>query len=292
MKPPPFEYVAAHSVEEALDVLVTHGWDAKVLAGGQSLIPTLNFRLAAPAILVDLNPVSELAFIEANGMLRIGAMTRQRTLERDETIARLAPLITAAMPHVAHPQIRTRGTIGGSLAHCDPAAELPAVCLALDATLVARSQRGERAIPARDFFFGLFSTALEPDELLTEIRIPPMPPNTRYAFREVARRHGDFALAGVALTLQLDEAGRIRAPRVALFGVHDAALLSESAMRLLDGAAPSEALVREAAEAVAHDIEPSSDIHASAAYRTHLAKVLTARALRDALGDALGHATE
>ncbi|RME10410.1 MAG: xanthine dehydrogenase family protein subunit M [Ardenticatenia bacterium] len=283
MKPPPFEYVAAHSLEEALDALATHGWDAKLLAGGQSLIPVLNFRLASPAVLIDLNPVRELAFVEANGVLRIGAMTRQRTLERHEHIARHAPLITAAMPFVAHPQIRTRGTIGGSLAHCDPAAELPAVCLALDATLVARSQRGERTIPARDFFFGLFMTALEPDEILTEIRIPPMTPDTRYAFREVARRHGDFALAGVALTLRLDAEGRIQSPRVALFGVHDAAVLAESAMRLLDGATPSEELLREAAHAVANDIEPSSDMHASAEYRTHLAQVLTARALHDAL---------
>lgn len=291
MKPPPFAYTAVHSLDEALDALATHGRDAKVLAGGQSLIPALNFRLATPAVLVDLNPVRELAFVEANGTLRIGAMTRQRTLERHPLIAQAAPLITAAMPYVAHPQIRTRGTIGGSLAHCDPAAELPAVCLALDATLVARSQRGERTIPARDFFFGLFMTALEPDELLTEIRIPPMTPDTRYAFREVARRHGDFALAGVALTLRLDDNGRIQAPRVALFGVHDAAVLAESAMRLLDGAIPSEELVREAAEAVANDIEPSSDIHASAEYRTHLAKVLTARALRDALGNALASPT-
>ncbi|GAP63910.1 carbon-monoxide dehydrogenase medium subunit [Ardenticatena maritima] len=283
MKPPPFEYVAAHSLEEALDALATHGWDAKLLAGGQSLIPVLNFRLASPAVLIDLNPVRELAFVEANGVLRIGAMTRQRTLERHEHIARYAPLITAAMPFVAHPQIRTRGTIGGSLAHCDPAAELPAVCLALDATLVARSHRGERTIPARDFFFGLFMTALEPDEILTEIRIPPMTPDTRYAFREVARRHGDFALAGVALTLRLDAEGRIQSPRVALFGVHDAAVLAESAMRLLDGATPSEELLREAAHAVANDIEPSSDVHASAEYRTHLAQVLTARALHDAL---------
>lgn len=283
MKPPPFEYVAAHSLEEALDALATHGWDAKLLAGGQSLIPVLNFRLASPAVLIDLNPVRELAFVEANGVLRIGAMTRQRTLERHEHIARYAPLITAAMPFVAHPQIRTRGTIGGSLAHCDPAAELPAVCLALDATLVARSQRGERTIAARDFFFGLFMTALEPDEILTEIRIPPMTPDTRYAFREVARRHGDFALAGVALTLRLNAEGRIQSPRVALFGVHDAAVLAESAMRLLDGATPSEELLREAAHAVANDIEPSSDVHASAEYRTHLAQVLTARALHDAL---------
>ena len=285
MKPAPFRYFAPQTLDEALSLLAEHGYDAKALAGGQSLVPAMNFRLAQPAVLVDLNRIPELAFVQAadDGGLRIGAMTRQRTLERDPLVEARAPLIHAAMPHIAHAQIRNRGTIGGSLAHADPAAELPAVALALDASFRLRSQRGERWVATSEFFVSLFTTALEPDELLVEVALPPPLPRTGWAIQEVARRHGDYALVGVATALTLDEAGRCRQARIALLSVGDGPVLAKKAAALLVGERPTPDLITTVAETVARDeIDPASDIHASAAYRRHLAKVLTRRALTEA----------
>ena len=193
MKPAPFEYFRPRSMDEALDLLAAHGPDAKPLAGGQSLIPAMNFRLATPAVLVDLNEIAGLSNVTSgDGFLRVGAMARHRSLERSEMVAGEAPLVAAAMPFIAHAAIRTRGTLGGSLAHADPAAELPAVMLALDAVFTLRSGRSSRTVCATDFFTGLFSTVLEPGELLTEVAIPRRPPRSAHAFEEMARRHGDL----------------------------------------------------------------------------------------------------
>jgi carbon-monoxide dehydrogenase medium subunit len=284
MKPAPFEYVCPRTLDEALSVLAEHGPDAKPLAGGQSLIPALNFRLATPSLLVDLNGLDELSYIEDGaGGLRIGGMTRQRAVERSALVRSRFPLVTETMPHIAHPAIRNRGTIGGSLAHADPAAELPAVMVALNATIALRSKSGDRAVPASDFFVGLFSTALQPGELLTQIRIPPARERSGFAFLEISRRHGDFALAGVAAAVELDEAGRCAGARIALFSVGDRPMPADQANRMLVGQVPSVEVIRAAAEAAAtRDIDPPGDIHASARYRRQLANVLTRRALERA----------
>jgi carbon-monoxide dehydrogenase medium subunit len=284
VKPPPFEYFRPHSLEEAIDLLATYGADAKPLAGGQSLIPAMNFRLAAPAVLVDLNDIPDLSNLssDANG-LRIGGMTRHRTLERSETVARDAPLVAAAMPFVAHAAIRTRGTLGGSLAHADPAAELPAVMLALEAVFTLCGRNGARTVCAADFFTGLFTTTLEPGELLTEVAIPRPSVRRAFAFQEIARRHGDYALAGAAASVAVDEGGRCTWARVALLSVADRPVLAEHAGHALAGEQPASETIRAAAEAAAaHDIDPPGDIHASAAYRRHLAAVLTRRVLERA----------
>lgn len=281
MKPAPFEFYRATSTDEALALLREHGHDAKPLAGGQSLIPAMNFRLARPAVLVDLNGVADLSGItvQPDGMLRCGAMTRQRTLERSGVVASNAPLIAEALPWVAHAAIRTRGTLGGSIAHGDPAAELPAVLAALGARYLVQSSGGQRWLSADAFMTGLFVTALEPGELLVAIEIPPLAPRTGWAFLEMARRHGDFALAGVACTLTLDSAGLCAGARIAAFGVGDGPVLCVKAAALLVGAAPGPNVLREAAAAVAADVDPPSDIHASGEYRRSLIEVLTSRAL-------------
>src|SRR3954451_661416 len=216
MKPAPFDYEAPASLDAALDLLARHGADAKILAGGQSLIPVMNFRLAEPALLIDINRVAELDFIrrDGDGTMRIGALTRQRRLERDSFVAAAAPLLHEAVPFIAHPQIRNRGTFGGSLAHADPAAELPALAVALDARLRLRRQGGDRWVDAADFFAGLFTTALEPEEILAEAAIPPAPPRTGLAFLEIARGHGAYARPGAAARLPLDAPGRCRAARL------------------------------------------------------------------------------
>ncbi len=286
MKPPAFKYYAPTTVEEALALLAEHGYDAKPLAGGQSLIPTMNFRLAAPAVLVDLNRVSELFYIRPgdDGGVRVGAMARHAQVERDPLIAERAPLVHETMPHIAHPQIRNRGTYGGSLAHADPAAELPAVTVALGGKVLARSQRGQRWIPAEDFFIGLFTTVLEPDELLVEIALPPMPARTGWAFDEVARRHGDFALVGAAGLVTLDERGHCADVRLVFMGVGEGPVVAREAMSILKGEEPSEEAIRAAAEKAAQaDVDPISDVHASAEFRRHLAKVLARRVLTKAV---------
>jgi carbon-monoxide dehydrogenase medium subunit len=283
MKPPPFEYYAPTTREEALQLLAENAGEAKVLAGGQSLVPSMNFRLAAPSILVDLNRIGDLVGIEVKGGdLVIGAMTRQRALERSPLVRERAPLITEAMPHIAHPQIRNRGTFGGSLAHADPAAELPALAVALDARMKAQKWDGgveERWIPASEFFLGVFTTALDYDEMLVGVEIPPLPPRTGTAFEEFARRHGDYSLAGACAVVTLGEDGTVSSSKLVLFSVGDIPIVSVSASDVLQGAAPTEEAIRAAAEAVDADIDPQGDIHATAEYRRHLSKVLARRVL-------------
>lgn len=285
MKPPPFEYFAPITVEEALSLLAEYGWDAKPLAGGQSLIPTMNFRLAQPAVLVDLNNISDLFYIHSgdNGGLRIGAMTRQSQVERDVLVRERAPLVHEAMPYIAHPQIRNRGTFGGSIAHNDPASELPAVTTALNARFRLRSQAGERWVSADDFFLGLFFTALGPDELLMEVTLPAMPPRTGWAFREMARRPGDYALVGVTAVVTLDERDRCEDARLVFFGVGEGPVVAQQAAGTLKGEVPTPEVIHAAAEAAAGaDIDPSSDVHATAEFRRHLARVLARQVLTEA----------
>ncbi len=281
MKPAPFVYHRPDTLDEALALLAEHGDEAKPLAGGQSLIPAMNFRLAQPAVLIDLNEVGELAHVGAGdgGTLRIGAMTRQRAVERSPLVRERAPLLHEAMPFIAHPQIRNRGTVGGSLAHADPASELPAVMLALAARFRARSAAAERWIPAPAFFTGLLSTALAPGELLVEIEVSPIAPNTGWAFMEIARRHGDYALVGVATLVSL-EAGTCRDVRIALLSVGDGPVVADRGAAILVGEAPTAEAIAAAAHAVAtEDIDPPEDVHASSAYRRQLAQVLARRAL-------------
>ncbi|HEX8361816.1 MAG TPA: xanthine dehydrogenase family protein subunit M [Longimicrobium sp.] len=281
MKPAAFAYHRPDSVEGALSLLAEHGYDAKLLAGGQSLVPAMNFRLAAPAVLIDLNRVPGLdAIAEMDGGVRIGAMVRQRAAERSELIAARAPLIAETLPFVAHAQIRNRGTMGGSIAHADPAAEMPAVMLALGARFRLRGPSGARVVAADDFFTGLFGTALEPEEMLLEIEVPAAAPGTGIAFDELSRRHGDFALAGVAASVQVDAEGRCTTARIALLSVGDGPVLAAGAASALAGQLPSAEAIRAAAHAAAQaDIDPPGDIHASPAYRRQLVEVLVGRVL-------------
>ena len=285
MKPAPFDYYAPTSVEEALDHVAQLSSDAKILAGGQSLIPTMNFRLAQPSALIDLNNIPELFYIRPNGDggVLVGAMTRQSTLERDPLIAERAPLVRAAMPYIAHPQIRTRGTFGGSIAHADPSAELPAVTVALGARYRVRNKAGERWIAAEEFFVSLFTTLLQPDEVLVEIALPPMPPRSGWSFQEVARQSGAYGLVGVAALVTLDDKKRCQQARVAFLSAGERPMLAQHAAKTLVGQAPTPAAIRAAAEAAAKDdVDPSSDIHASADYRRHLVKVLARQSLTEA----------
>jgi carbon-monoxide dehydrogenase medium subunit len=285
VKPAAFDWYRAGSADEAMALLAEYGNDAKPLAGGQSLIPAMNFRLARPAVLVDMNSAADLSGIELqpDGSLRIGAMTRQQAVERSGAVTAHAPLLAEAMPWIAHTQIRTRGTMGGSVAHADPAAELPAVFTALQARYQLKSLRGDRWIAAESFVTGLFETALEQGEIVASIEIPPAAPHTGSAFAEMARRHGDFALAGVACTVTVDESGRCSDARVALFGVGDGPVLSQAATTCLIGVLPDEGVIREAAAAIEPEVDPPTDIHASAAYRKHLSVVLVRRALTSAV---------
>jgi len=285
MKPASFEYQAPESLPAALDVLARHGGDAKVLAGGQSLIPVMNFRLAQPALLVDLNRISELDFLRRGegGGLRIGAMTRQRRLERDPLVQEEAPLLAETVPWIAHPQIRNRGTIGGSLAHADPAAELPAIMVALRGRIRLVKAGGERWVPATEFFAGLFTTALEPDEILAEIDLPPLPARTGWSFMEIARRHGDYAQVGIAALVTLGEDGRCREARLVFLSAGDTPVEAGAAAALLSGTDLGPEAVAAAADKASQDeIDPRDDVHASALYKRHLARVLTGRALRTA----------
>ena len=297
MKPAPFDYYCPRSLDEALALLAEHGGDAKPLAGGQSLIPAMNFRLATPAVLVDLNAIPALAYIDDNTdapasaarPVRMGAMTRHREVESSALVAERAPLVAMTMPYIAHPAIRTRGTIGGSLAHADPAAELPAIMLALNAQFTLTHRRGARSIAADEFFVGLFATALEPGELLTEIAIPPPTPRTGFAFQEISRRHGDFALAGVAAAVTLDASGRCSDARIALLSVADRPILAASAGHTLIGHPYSAEVTRAAADSAARDIDPPGDIHASSRYRRQLVNVLVRRTVQEAFDNTRRH---
>jgi carbon-monoxide dehydrogenase medium subunit/6-hydroxypseudooxynicotine dehydrogenase subunit alpha len=292
MKPAAFDYVSPDSLPEALEQLSTRE-DAKVLAGGQSLIPLMNFRLARPAVLVDLNRLGELAYIRREaGVLRIGAMTRHATLERSRLVARHFPLLRQAIEWVAHIQIRSRGTVGGSTAHADPAAELPVALTALDARFLARSVRGERWIAARDFFISQLTSALEPDEILVEIEVPPVPDGSGSAFVEYARRHGDYALGGAAVQLDVAGDGVVRSAAVALLGAGAVPLRAAGAEAALDGRAIDEVAARAAAAAAVEDLRPTGDIHGSSEYRRQLIEKLVARAVLQAAGHARARAAE
>jgi aerobic carbon-monoxide dehydrogenase medium subunit len=288
MKPPKFDYHAPRTVDEALALLGRYGGDAKVLAGGQSLMPLLNFRLARPAALVDLNRIPSLAFIEeSGGRVRLGAMTRQRTIEFSPLVAQRLPLLKEATRWVGHLPIRTRGTVGGSIAHADPAAEYPAVLTALEGEVVARGAKGERVIKAADLFQTYLTTNLTPDEILTEVRLPAMPAGAGYALEEFSRRHGDFAIVGIAAVVVRD-GQRCRTARLATAGAGPVPVRLRAAEEILErdglGDAAIEAAARKATELVA----PDADIHASADYRRHLTGVLTKRALVRAIGVARG----
>jgi carbon-monoxide dehydrogenase medium subunit len=284
MKPAPFDYAAPSSLADALALKAEHGDGAKFLAGGQSLVPAMNFRLVQAGLLIDLNGLAELDFVRAGGAeLRMGAMTRQRRLERDPLVAAQAPLLYEAIPWVAHPQIRNRGTLGGSLAHADPAAELPVVMLALEARLRAQSPRGERWITADDFFLGLFTTALTADEMLVEVALPPLPAHTGTAFVEFARRRGDYALMGVAAVVTLDSSGLVQRARLVYLNAGERPVLAAGASALLEGRKPTPETVAEASRLAAeNEIAPSGNVHASQAYQRHLAAVLTRRAVQRA----------
>jgi carbon-monoxide dehydrogenase medium subunit len=288
MKPAPFEYLAPDTLEQALQLLQAHGAEAKLLAGGQSLVPAMNFRVLQPAVLIDLNRVGALSYVEGDGQkLRIGAMTTERRLEFDPSVEQRAPLLAEAMPHVAHPQIRNRGTLGGSLANADPAAELPVIMLALGARFKVRRAAGERWVEAKDFFVGMFTTDLAPEEMLVEIELPFLQARTGWAFTEVAPRPGDYALMGVAALLSLDERGRCANTRLVFLNAGEGPIQAVEAGRLLDGQPPSEAAFEAAAAAASEkEIQPFGNLHASPEFQRHLARVLARRALSRAAGRA------
>ncbi len=285
MKPAPFDYYAPTSVDETCSLLARYGSDAKLLAGGQSLVPLLALRLAQPATLIDLNGVHELDYIRAddNGVA-IGAMTRQRTVERSSVMRETCPLLPAAVEWIGHPQIRNRGTIGGSLVHSDPAAELPALATLLDATFtITNAQGAKRTVKPDEFFVTYLTTAVEPEEMLSEIYFPTLPAGTGWSFVEVARRHGDFALVGAAATVALDSAGACSNVHIALFGVAPTATRSPSAEQALLNQKPDEQAIAAAASEVVKDIDPPGDVHASVEYRKYVATNLVRRALTEAV---------
>jgi aerobic carbon-monoxide dehydrogenase medium subunit len=291
MKPAPFEYYVPDSIEQVLNLLREHGESAKLLAGGQSLVPTMNFRVVQPGVLIDLNRVAELKYIrEQDATLRIGAMTRERELEVNPVIEKKTPLLAEAMPHVAHPQIRNRGTLGGSLANADPAAELPVIMLALGARLKVRNADGERWVGAREFFVGMFATDLAADEILVEIELPSTPPRTGWSFMEVAPRAGDYALMGVATLVTLDEERRCTQARLVYLNAGDGPVEAKEAGSVLEGKIPDANSINEAAVLASQkEINPFGNIHTSPEFQRHLAGVLTRRTLTQALERAQGN---
>ena len=286
MKLPPVDYEAPRTVSEAVELLAEHQDEASVLAGGQSLIPLLALRLAHPAVLIDINGIAELSGVSAtDGRVAIGAMTREYVAEESEIITDHVPLLAAALPLIGHEAIRSRGTVGGSLAHADPAAELPAVARALDAEFVVRGPSGERVIPAAEWFEGFLTTSRRPDELLTEVRFPTVGRGTGISFREVARRHGDFAIVGLAASLTLSD-GAISDVRLAFAGLSDVPVRADDAEDLLVGERPSAELFEEAARRATDDVDPPADVHGSAEYRRKAAAALVRRGLRAAAENA------
>jgi len=284
MKPAPFTYIAASSLDQALSLKAEYGDEARFLAGGQSLIPAMNFRLARPAVLIDLNGLAELAGIDRSEgeTIRVGAMTRYRALERDAGFLQACPLFADALPHIAHPQIRNRGTIGGNLSHADPASELPAVATAMRARMKIKSSKGERELDASEFFASLLTTSLEAEEMLAEIAFPAPRPRSGSCFMEVARRRGDFALAGVAAIVALDEQGQCTEVRLALCGVGETPVDASDAAASLIGQRCTEAAIETVVADVGNAIDPPGNVHASADYQRHIAGVLTRRALATA----------
>ena len=294
MKPPPFKYIPAESLEHALEQMAEHGDAAKLLAGGQSLIPAMNFRVLQPAVLIDLNRIDSLEYIESaeDGSLLMGAMTRQRDLEKSDAVEKISPLLHEAMPHIAHPQIRTRGTLGGSLAHADPAAELPVIVIAGGARMRATGPDGDRWIEAKDFFEGMFSTALRPDEVLVEVAFPPNAPGSGWSFEETSRRRGDYAMMGVAVQVKLDGDGVCKDARLIYLNAGDGPIEAEQAATILRGETPSDKVFASAAiTASENEIDPFGNIHATVEFQRHLARVLTERALEKAFARAQAQLT-
>jgi aerobic carbon-monoxide dehydrogenase medium subunit len=285
MKPAPFDYYAPSNVDEALTILNDLGYGVKVLAGGQSLVPAMNFRMAVPPALLDLNNIPELAYVhpvDAGGVI-IGTMTRDSVVERDAYVKQNFPLIGEAMPHIAHPQIRNRGTFGGALAHADPTAQLPAVVWALNGRFHIRSKTDDRWLSAEEFFLGPFATAIAPEELLVEIELPGMPAHSGYSYQQTERQAGAQALVGVAVVVALDGKGLCKEARMVFLSVGEMPTLAVKAADKLVGKAPTEALIAEAAKTAAEeDITPGDDIHCSADFRRHLVEVLGGRALKAA----------
>src|SRR5260370_1359912 len=283
MKPAPFKYIAATSLAHALALKARHGDDAKFLAGGQSLIPAMNFRLARPAVLIDINAIEGLAGVRPRaGAVGIGPLTRYRALQRDEAFTKLYPLIDEALPHIAHPQIRNRGTIGGNLSHADPASELPAIALALRGRFRVQAAKRERWVEAKDFFAGALTTDLQPDEMLVELELPLPKPRTGSCFMEIARRRGDFAIAGVAAMWTLGERDECTNVRLAFCGVGETPVDASSAADSLIGHRLTEAATRDVAASVQAMIDPAGSVHATADYQRHIARVLAERALQSA----------
>jgi CO/xanthine dehydrogenase FAD-binding subunit len=290
MKPAPFEYFAPVHRAEALDLLQRYGDAAKILAGGQSLMPLMNMRLARPQVVIDINRLSDLAHIgnDADGTLTIGALTRQRAVERSTLVQKSHPLLAAAMPFIGHVQIRNRGTVGGSLVHADPAAEIPALSLTLEAELVLQSATQQRVVRASEFFRTYLTTALAPVEMLTEIRFPAWNHQWHWGIQEVCRREGDFALVGALALLQLEDNVFCRAARLTMFGIGGTPVRLPAAEACLGGRLVDAALLDEVASVVAERLEPDSDIHASAEYRRQVGGVVARRALEAALGRGRG----
>jgi carbon-monoxide dehydrogenase medium subunit len=289
MRPPPFQYTRPETIEDAIALLARHGDKARVLAGGQSLVPLLNFRLSHPDYLIDIGRLSQLDFIRAvAGGIEIGAMTRLRSVERSEIVRQHCPLLHEAIGHVGHGSIRNRATIGGSVAHADPAAELPAVVAAIGAELRLRGPAGERSLSAGDFFQGYLATAIAPDELLVSVLMPTWPPGSGSCFREFCRRQGDFAIVGAASIINLAADGTVGRVGLALSGIGGRPFDGSAAVTtLLQGKVPDESALAGAAVHVSSLVEPDSDIHAPAEYRRHLAGVLTRRALAGAVSRAV-----
>jgi CO/xanthine dehydrogenase FAD-binding subunit len=280
MKPPKFEYVRPATVAEAVAALAAGAGDAKIIAGGQSLVPMLNFRLLSPSVLVDINRIKELDFVEEqpDGGLRIGALTRHHTLETSPVVKRLFPVLNAAMAHVAHLAIRNRGTIGGSITHADPAAELPLMMVLLDGEITVVSPKGKRKIEAQEFFVAALTSAVEEDEIVTEINLPALPPQAGWAFEEVARRSGDFALAAVGVVLAVS-GGKVTQAQIGVMGVGDTPMRMHDAETVLFDQACDEQTLNDVVQAVRDAVEPNTDLHASADYRRHLVGVLVRRAV-------------
>jgi carbon-monoxide dehydrogenase medium subunit len=282
MKLPPFEYACPATLDEAVALLDSHDGEAKPIAGGQSLMPMMAFRIAQPSLLVDLRKLPDLnrIVIDKDGV-RLGAMVRWRDIQDDRRLATAHPLLQAAIAHVAHYQIRNRGTVGGSMCHADPAAEMPGIAVTCDAEMTVMGKGGPRVIKAADFFFGALTTALKPDEILTEVRLPSWPASRRFGFQEFARRRGDFAMAGVALFYD-DAGGKAANAHVGVIGVGDRPRRLAKAEAAINGNNINEATIAKATEAASGEVEAQDDIHASAAYRRALTGTLLERALRDA----------
>jgi aerobic carbon-monoxide dehydrogenase medium subunit len=279
MKAPPFAYVRARSLAEVFDLLEKHGDHARLLAGGQSLIAALNMRLSAPELLIDISRLGELSGIRVrDGHVRIGALTTHAAIEASPEVAKHLPLLAQAAPHIAHAAIRNVGTFGGSIALADPAAEWPACCIALDAHFTLAGKRGTRQVKAREFFKGLYSTALRPAEVLTQIEIPIPGPEYRSAFVELARRRGDYAIVGLA-AIGKSTRGALSDTRLAFFGVGATPVLAKNTMTAIDGKAAKSGAIAAAVKVLAKDLDPGPDLYSSAATKMQLARVLTGRAL-------------